>query len=123
MEAPDRNDPASTEIDLTKTEGYPTGKAELQITLPVVGLKLSGNARLSNPVMALAIGVVAAVVITLVAVIVASSSPYALGMVIVAGVMAVICLGISGWLAFQLNKSGARSAGTSAGGAPPEDRN
>lgn len=122
MDGPDRNDPASTQVDLTQTEGYPTGKAELQVILPEARLKLSGNARLSNPVMALGIGVGAAVLITLTAVIVAAYSPYPVQVAVVAGIMAASCLGMSGWLATQLVKLGPRSAGTNAGGPPSKDR-
>jgi hypothetical protein len=85
MEGPDRHDPASTEIDLTKTEGYPTGRAELELTLPIVGLKMSGKARLSNPVMALTVGVVAAVVIMLGAVIGGNYSMYPVELAIIGG--------------------------------------
>ncbi|MEU0765437.1 hypothetical protein ABZ351_38015 [Streptomyces microflavus] len=116
MEGPDRSDPASIEIDLTRTEGYPTAGADLQIALPLVSLHQSGKTSpLKAPGVEVSLGAGAAVAIALLAIIGAVFSVLPVEVVIIAGVMAVVYLGLSAHMALGLARLRRRAASGSVG--------
>jgi hypothetical protein len=126
MESPEGSDPAGfddepeidsvgngtgTEIDYTKTEGHPTAHAVLDVVLKHLGLRIFGEARLSSPVMTVVGGLAAAVAIMVVLPAIGSETDHFLALLIAGAVTAMIIVGATTWLAWNLIKTSSGQEG------------
>ncbi len=95
-----------TEIDYTKSEGYPTPHAVLNVALKLIGLSIFGRACVPSPVMVAVGGLVAGVAIDLVLGVVGSSTNHFMLFLVVGTATAVFVFAVTTWLAVFLVRNG-----------------
>ncbi|MBB2945351.1 hypothetical protein FB565_005084 [Actinoplanes lutulentus] len=122
MTTPDRREPPPLEVDLTQTEGYPTGRAGLEIKLRIIGLKVKGAAALPSPVMLSGIGVSAAAAIVIACVFGLQFVVEPLVVMIPGCALAILVLGVTTALAVVAFRAGHPSTATGGEAAKLPER-